>query len=227
MPSRLGWLVEAGPYQSEVRWDDKFGEIAIQNEYLRDVSAAEEEAWRRRHDPQEEIIMRPDFEALTNPQLTQAYNDMTVDAVANGLNAKSIKKFKTKELGVLRCDALYKAICEKVGDDYEVKMPAPAETTSTPTKDSGLESKSIIESFKFREGSVRENLLRKLLNNFGKMIPKSKLGDLVNGVSGIEWRIAGSPGKNGAATTEKLPFELRVSRGEKEKSYGLYKAEIH
>lgn len=34
MPNRLGWLIEAGPEVSEVRWDDEFPEVYIINRFL-------------------------------------------------------------------------------------------------------------------------------------------------------------------------------------------------
>lgn len=37
LPGKVGWLIEAGPEVSEVRWDDDFGEIAIINRFLRDA----------------------------------------------------------------------------------------------------------------------------------------------------------------------------------------------
>lgn len=80
-----------------------------------------------------------------------------------------------------------------------------------------------MEIFNFRKGSVRERLLEKLIANLNSMVPKSKLGDTYAGLSGVEWRISGSPDVEGKPSTKKLPFELRVEKGEKEKTYGLYR----
>ena len=54
MPTRLGWLIEAGPEVSEVRWDDEYGEIAIINKFLKDVTPKDEAAFWKDHPRTEE-----------------------------------------------------------------------------------------------------------------------------------------------------------------------------
>lgn len=39
MPGRLGYIIEEGPEQTEVRWDDGFPEICIINRFLKEVKS--------------------------------------------------------------------------------------------------------------------------------------------------------------------------------------------
>jgi hypothetical protein len=137
----------------------------------------------------------------TIPELTAAYN-----AIASSKGKKTVVKFKDKKTAMTRLE--------------EIKgSPTNGKTNGKTAPSRG----AIQDVFNFRKGSVREKLLEKLIANLGSMIPKSKLGALAAGLSGIEWRISGSPDTTGNLSTKKLPFELKSEKGEKEREYGLYK----
>jgi hypothetical protein len=49
MPTRLGWLIEAGLEASRVCWDDNFGETIIINKFLKKVTNKEEIAHKEKY----------------------------------------------------------------------------------------------------------------------------------------------------------------------------------
>jgi len=149
----------------------------------------------------EENNMRKSGEK-TVAELTKEFN-----AIAASKGKKPVKLFRDRKTALKRLE--------------EINGSTPPKTMSK--KEDGSERKTIIEMFSFRKGSEREVLLDKLIDHLDEMVSKKSLGDCAVSISGIEWRIKGSPGKDGVVTTKKLPFEIRTSKDEKGKYYGLYR----
>lgn len=88
--------------------------------------------WNTSNTKRKEQKMRIDFRTMDEQQLKHAYDDMVVEAVDLGLMDPvkfGAKKFKSKDIGIQKCEEIYKKICEAKGEaysplDYESEAPA-------------------------------------------------------------------------------------------------------
>jgi hypothetical protein len=72
--------------------------------------------------------MRPNFYVLNSSELVKAYNDMASEAATLELSASPVKRFSTRDAGIRRIEALYHALCDKKGEEYQ--QPEPPEPQS-------------------------------------------------------------------------------------------------
>lgn len=143
------------------------------------------------------------LEDKTIPQLTAEYN-----AIAKAKGKKTVLKFKDKKTALRRLE--------------EINGASATSEESQSKKEDGNLRKQIIDQFGFRANSTREVLLNKLIDHLGQQVTKEKLGEYASSISGIEWKISGSPREDGTVTKQKLPFELKTSKENGVISYGLY-----
>lgn len=66
-----------------------------------------------------ESEMRLDFLTMAESALKKAYNELVIEATGLGLTAAAVRRFKSKDIGIQSCEALYKSICEAKGETYE------------------------------------------------------------------------------------------------------------
>lgn len=141
----------------------------------------------------EEDIMAQLKGEKTVAQMTAEYNEL---ATARGL--KPVKKFR--DLATAK---------ERLAKISKSAAPAPQDGGSSTDDD-------VVKQFKFKPGSPRHELLKKLLTNLGQPLKAKELGNLVSVIPGILWRI----------DVSKLPYALVIAKTTEGKTYGLHKREV-
>jgi hypothetical protein len=159
----------------------------------------------------------------TVPEMTVEYNAICNSPAGKSLGLKQIVKFRDSASAQARLKQVWAKI-HAMAETSETKAPkAPKEKVKKERLPFTHAHGAIVEEFDFRCGSNREKLLHLLLDSFEGMVPKKSLGEFAGNVSGITWVINGKPGANGKATVSQLQYELRETKEDGVKSYGLYR----
>ena len=198
--------------------------------------------------------MRPNFFELSSSELVKAYNHMAAElaSLSEGEAVPTdIKRFATRDAGLRRIETVYKALCEKKGEEYEAppdnQMPVPAPPRKQKAKKVAKPQKAtkakkatksqkanvrsvkseIVELCKVSGGTNRARALDYLAARLGKQCATPSIMTAVYG-EGAETTTNNAfftvmKGLVIDITKSRCKFEIkRVKDGKGNTSYGLY-----